>query len=169
MLTRKMLIPIYREKPPSESHENFLKLQKMRFLLTAAMIAMTGAVSAAGVVLIDLMYDPRYAMAGAIVVLIAAMQIPQILVLTYEQASLAAGDSRRFFVLSAARAILTLGFLLIGLHYGGLFGALIGQGLAGVAAYPFVVWMARHVGVGTPSMMSHLQWSVWRPSLSPSG
>ncbi|MGJ8603514.1 MAG: oligosaccharide flippase family protein [Marivita sp.] len=150
VMTRKVLIPVYRERPPSESVENFRKLQKMRFLLTAAMIALTGAVSAAGVVLISLLYDPRYAMAGAVVVLIAAMQIPQIIVLTYEQAALAAGDSRRFFVLSAARAVLTLAFLIGGLELGGLFGALIGQGLAGVAAYPFVVWMARHVGAWDP-------------------
>jgi O-antigen/teichoic acid export membrane protein len=145
-----VLIPLYRERPPAKSVENFRKLQRMRFLLTAIMISLTGAVSAAGVVLIDLLYDPRYAMAGAVVVLIAAMQIPQILVLTYEQASLAAGDSRRFFVLSAARAVLTLGFLFAGLAYAGLFGALIGQGIAGLAAYPFVVWMARHVGAWDP-------------------
>lgn len=150
VLTRKMLIPLYRERPPAENAENYRKLQKMRFLLTATMIAMTGGISAAGVVLIDFLYDPRYAMAGAVVVLIAAMQIPQILVLTYEQASLAAGDSRRFFVLSAARAVLTLGCLFAGLAYAGLFGALVGQGIAGLAAYPFVVWMSRHVGAWDP-------------------
>lgn len=150
VMTRKVLIPIYRERPPAESIENFRKLQKMRFLLTGAILALTGGVSVAGVLLIDILYDARYAMAGAVVVLIAAMQIPQILVLTYEQASLAAGDSRRFFVLSAARAVLTLGCLFAGLVYGGLFGALIGQGLAGLAAYPFVVWMSRHVGAWDP-------------------
>jgi O-antigen/teichoic acid export membrane protein len=150
VMTRKVLIPLYRERPPTESAENFRKLQKMRFLLTGAIIVMTGSVSAAGVVLIDVLYDPRYAAAGAVVVLIAAMQIPQIIVLTYEQASLAAGDSRRFFVLSAARAALTLTFLFGGLAYGGLYGALIGQGLASLAAYPFVVWMARNVGAWDP-------------------
>jgi O-antigen/teichoic acid export membrane protein len=150
VMTRKVLIPLYRERPPAESVENFRKLQKMRFLLTAAIIVLTGSVSAAGVVLINVLYDPRYAAAGAVVVLIAAMQIPQIIVLTYEQASLAAGDSRRFFVLSAARAVLTLSFLFAGLAYDGLFGALIGQGLAGVVAYPFVVWMARKVGAWDP-------------------
>lgn len=150
VMTRKVLIPVYRERPPTESVGNFRKLQKMRFLLTAAIVFLTGMVSVLGVVLIDLLYDPRYAMAGAVVVLIAAMQIPQITVLTYEQAALAAGDSRRFFVLSAARALLTVGFLFAGLAWGGLYGALIGQGLAGVAAYPFVVWMARRVGAWDP-------------------
>ncbi len=144
MMTRKILIPVYRERPPAESEENFRKLQKIRFLLTAGMMALTGSVSVAGVVLIDLLYDARYLMAGPVVVLIAAMQMPQLLVLTYEQAALAAGDSRRFFVLSVARAVLVLGCLYTGLQFGGLFGALIGQGVAGVAAYPFVVWLARH-------------------------
>ncbi|WP_300585179.1 oligosaccharide flippase family protein [Marivita sp.] len=150
MMTRKLLIPLYRERPPSESMENFRSLQKMRFSLTAGMMALTGGLSVAGVVLIDIMYDPRYLMAGAVVVLIAAMQMPQILVMTYEQAALSSGDSRRFFVLSAARAVLTLGCLYIGLRFGGLFGALIGQGIAGLAAYPFVVWLARHARAWDP-------------------
>lgn len=150
MMTRKLLIPLYRERPPSESMENFRSLQRMRFSLTAGMMALTGGLSVAGVVLIDIMYDPRYLMAGAVVVLIAAMQMPQILVMTYEQAALASGDSRRFFVLSAARAVLTLGCLYVGLRFGGLFGALIGQGIAGLAAYPFVVWLARHAGAWDP-------------------
>ena len=150
MMTRKLLIPLYRERPPSESLENFRSLQKMRFFLTAGMMALTGGLSAAGVVLIDVMYDPRYLMAGAVVVLIAAMQMPQILVMTYEQAALATGDSRRFFILSAARALLTLGCLYVGLRLGGLFGALVGQGVAGLAAYPFVVWLARHAKAWDP-------------------
>lgn len=150
MLTRKILIPLYRECPPAQSAENFRKLQKMRFLLTAGIIVLAGGVSLAGVVLIDLLYDARYLMAGAVVVLIAAMQMPQIIVLTYEQAALASGDSRRFFVLAFARAFLTLGCLLVGLWYGGLFGALIGQGVAGLLAYPFVVWLARHARAWDP-------------------
>nr|WP_245819010.1 oligosaccharide flippase family protein [Marivita hallyeonensis] len=145
VLIRKVLIPLYREAPPAESVANFRKLQKLRFLLTAVIFGLASAVSMAGVVLIDVMYDPRYAMAGAVVVVIAAMQIPQIIVLTYDQASLAAGDSRSYFILSAVRATLTLGFLFAGLLYGGLFWALIGQGLAGVVAYPFVVHVARKV------------------------
>lgn len=151
VLTRKVLIPVYRERPPAESRENFRKLQKMRFLLTGGMLVLTSAVSMAGVLLISLLYDPRYAMAGAVVVIIAAMQIPQIIALTYDQAALASGDSRRFFVLSAARAVFTLAFLGIGLATGGLFGALVGQGLAGIAVYPVVIWMARRAGAWDPA------------------
>lgn len=151
MLTRKILIPLYRERPPAESTENFRKLQKMRFLLTAGIMALIGGVSVGGVALIDVMYDSRYLMAGAVVVLIAAMQMPQALVMTYDQAALAAGDSRRFFMLSVAKAVLTLVCLYAGLRIGGLFGALIGQGVAGLAAYPFVVWLARHAKAWDPT------------------
>jgi O-antigen/teichoic acid export membrane protein len=150
VMTRKILIPLYRERPPAHSPENFRSLQKMRFILTAGMMTLTGAVSMSGVVLVDVLYDPRYLMAGGVVVLIAAMQMPQILVLTYEQAALATGDSRRFFVLSLARAVLMIGFLFAGLQLGGLFGALIGQGVAALVVYPFVVWLARHSGAWDP-------------------
>ncbi|MCL3881765.1 oligosaccharide flippase family protein [Marivita sp. GX14005] len=151
VMTRKMLIPLYRERPPADSDANFRKLQRMRFVLTAGIVALTGAVALSGVWLVDTLYDDRYAMAGAVVVLLASMQMPQIIALTYEQAALATGDSRRFFVLSAARAVLTVSFLLAGLALGGLFGALIGMGLAGLAAYPFVVWLARHAGAWDPA------------------
>lgn len=146
VMTRKTLIPLYRERPPAHSRENFRSLQRMRFVLTAGMMAVSGGLSMIGAPLVDILYDPRYAMAGGVVVMIAAMQLPQILVLTYEQAALASGDSRRFFVLSLARAALMLAFLFLGLTWGGLFGALIGQGLAGLAVYPFVVWLARQSG-----------------------
>ena len=150
VLTRKVLIPLYRERPPTESAENFRSLQRMRFILSAGMIALSGSVSLAGVLLIDFLYQPVYAMAGGVVVLIAAMQMPQILVLTYEQAALASGDTRRFFIMSLARAVLMIGFLFAGLNMAGLFGALIGQGVAAVAVYPFVVWLARHSGAWDP-------------------
>jgi O-antigen/teichoic acid export membrane protein len=150
VLTRKVLIPLYRERPPTESAENFRSLQRMRFVLSAGMLALAGGVSLAGVVLIDFLYQPVYAMAGGVVVLIAAMQMPQILVLTYEQAALASGDSRRFFIMSLARAVLMIGFLFAGLNMAGLFGALIGQGVAAVLVYPFVVWLARHSGAWDP-------------------
>ena len=150
VLTRKVLIPLYRERPPGESKENFRKLQKMRFLLTGAMVGMTGFVSIAGVLLITHLYDPRYAMAGAVVVLLGSMQIPHLIVLTYEHAALAAGNSRKFFVVSAARAGLMLTCLYLGLVYGGLVGALVGFGVAGLAVYPVVVWLARGVKAWDP-------------------
>ncbi|MFW2542724.1 oligosaccharide flippase family protein [Primorskyibacter sp. 2E107] len=146
MVTRKILIPIYRETPPTQSPANFAKLRKMRFAVTAMLMGMVAVFAALGVWLVALMYDPRYAMAGPVIVLLACAQMPMLIVMTYDQAALAAGDSKRFFVLAATRAALMIGCLLVGLETAGLLGAIIGQGAAFVLAYPVVVWLARRMG-----------------------
>ncbi|SFL28343.1 oligosaccharide flippase family protein [Shimia haliotis] len=146
MVTRRILIPIYREKPPSESSENRAKLHKMRLLISGGLMALVASFALMGVWLVSVLYDPRYALAGGVVVLLAVMQIPQIITLTYDQAALAAGDSRGFFVLAATRATLMMTGLIFGAAQAGLTGALLGQGLAMVLAYPVVIWLARRHG-----------------------
>lgn len=150
MVTRRLLIPIYRELPPRESPENFAKLRRMRFAVTAGLLSMTACFALTGVWLVGVLYDPRYQVAGAVVVAIALAQIPTIVVMTYDQAALAAGDSRRFFFLTLAKAALLIAALLIGLEWAGLRGALIGMGAAGLAAYPVAVWLARRMGAWDP-------------------
>ncbi len=113
-------------------------------------MALSAGFALLGVWLIGIMYDDRYAMAGAVVVLMALMQLPQIIVMTYDQASLAAGDSRRFFILTLAKAAAMILALLLGLEWGGLMGALLGYGAAMVLAYPVVIWLARHMRAWDP-------------------
>ena len=150
MVTRRLLIPIYRELPPRESAANFDKLQRMRIAVTAGLLSLTAILAFAGVWLVGVMYDPRYEMAGAVVVAVTLAQIPQIVVMTYDQAALAAGDSRRFFVLTAARAAALIAGLLTGLWLAGLIGAIAGMALAGLVSYPVVVWLARRMGAWDP-------------------
>lgn len=150
VVIRRVLIPLYREKPPAQSRENFAKLQKMRFVMTGLVFALVFVFAVSGVALVQVMYDARYAMAGAVVVVIAVAQLPQVIVLTYDQAALAAGDSKRFFVLAASRAALMIAGLLIGIQYFDLFGALVSQGIAMIVAYPVVVWLARKQGAWDP-------------------
>ena len=82
--------------------------------------------------------------------MIAIAQLPVIVGLTYDQAAVAAGDSRDFFVLQSARAVLMVAGLTTGVMLGGLLGALIGQGIAMILAYPVVVWLARRAGAWDP-------------------
>ena len=89
-------------------------------------------------------------MAGAVIVLMACMQIPQIIVVTYDQATLAAGDSKPYFVLAASRAVFTIFCLLVGLEMGGLLGGIIAQGVAVLLVYPVVVWLARKSSAWDP-------------------
>lgn len=150
MVTQKILIPIYRERPPKASPQNFRQLRKMRIALTGALMALLVAFSVSGVWLVELLYDPRYHGAGAVVVVLALMQVPHIVVLSYDTAALAAGDSRRFFLFTLAKAVLMIAGLLIGLESAGLIGALIGQGGAMLASYPVAVWLARRMGAWDP-------------------
>ncbi|MBS0123393.1 oligosaccharide flippase family protein [Thetidibacter halocola] len=150
MVTRKILIPIYRETPPAASASSFAALRRMRFAVTAGLMALVTLFGCLGVWLVDLMYDPRYALAGGVVTVLACAQMPALIVLTYDPSALAAGESRRYFFLIAARAGLMIVCLVAGLHTAGLLGALIGQGMAFLLAYPLAVRLARRMGAWDP-------------------
>jgi O-antigen/teichoic acid export membrane protein len=135
----RVMIPIYRETAAKGSS----RLRLMRYGLTAGVMLLLAGMALAGPVLVDLLYDPRYAQSGAIVVLLGIVLMPQALGMTYDQAALAAGDSRGFFVYSGSRAVLQTTGLLTGVMTGGLVGALFGMGLALVASHLVLIWLAR--------------------------
>jgi O-antigen/teichoic acid export membrane protein len=142
VVVRKVMIPVYRESPPGESRENFLRLRKLRLLATAGMILIAMVPAFCGQWLIETLYDPRYLAAGGMVVLISVVQLPAIIGVTYDQAALAVGDSKRFFVLAVTRAVFVVIGMVAGITWFGLPGALAGQGLAMLAAHPVVGWLA---------------------------
>lgn len=142
----RILIPLYAARAEGGDGPD-PRLRRMRAGLTATVLGLLGVLAFASVPLVGLLYDDRYAMAGAIVVAIACVQVPAAIGLTYDQAALAAGDSRRFFYQIGARAaVQTLAFL-AGAAAGGIGTALLAQGLALLVLHPGVVWLARVHGV----------------------
>lgn len=146
MVMRRVLIPVYRQSPPSDSADNFARVRRMRAAGTGALALMAVVLALAGDALVGVLYDSRYHAAGGIVVLIAVMQMPALVIMTCDQAALAAGDSRRFFWFTAVRAATVTGGILLGWHLGGLPGAVIGQGLGNLAAWPALGWLLRRHG-----------------------
>jgi O-antigen/teichoic acid export membrane protein len=146
----RVLIPIYRACPPIESRGNFRKLRRMRIVVTVGLLSILVNFAFAGVWLVDLMYDDRYIAAGAVVVLIACQQIPLVIGMTYDQAALAVGNSKGFFYVLMLKAFLTIAGLLIGVQTYGLVGAIAGQALAIILAYPALVWLSVKIGVWDP-------------------
>ena len=142
-VTGRVLIPVYRETPPGASAENFRKLRVMRFALTGGIMTLVLVMAHIGPPLVATLYDDRYLAAGAIVVAIALVQITQVIGMSYDQAALAAADSKGFFFLAFSRAVLQLGGLLVGASGYGLLGALIGLGIATIAVHPAIVLLAR--------------------------
>lgn len=146
----RLMIPVYRDKPASASKENFLQHRKLRSGITAGLLCLSMILAFAGPGLVDFLYDDRYAMSGAMVTLLSCLLMPGLIVLTYDQAALAAGDSKSYFVYSAARAGAQIGFVWLGIAQFGLIGAIFGMGLASVATYPFTIWISRRHSVWDP-------------------
>lgn len=141
----RVMIPLYRDHPPAASAENRARLRRLKLLLSAAVLLMLTAVALLGVPLVRVMYDARYLSAGVIVTAVALAQMPAVAGMGYDQAALAAGDGRGFFLLLAARAVLQTGAFLAGAHFWGLGGALAGQGVALALSHPMIALLAaRH-------------------------
>ena len=140
----RVMIPLYRARAEGQGTR---RLERARWGLTAGVLLALAAVALAGEPLVQFLYDDRYLAAGAIVTAVALVQMPGIPGMTYDQSALAAGDGRGYFTLIALRALAQTAAFLLGAHFGGMGGALAGQGLAGVATYPLIVRLARRHGV----------------------
>lgn len=145
-VNQRVMIPVYRETPPTASTENAAKLRKLRVSISTGIMTLLAAMALGGPWLVDALYDDRYAQAGAIVVVLACAMIPQVIGMTYDQAALAAGDSKRFFVFSGSRALIQIAFLLGGIALFGLLGALLALGLSMILVHPILIWLARAHG-----------------------
>ena len=145
----RVMIPLYRHSEVAPA-TTLAKTRAMRRMLTGVLLVALLGMAASGIPLVEALYDPRYAAAGPVVILIACIQIPHVIGMTYDQAALAAGDSRRFCYVLSAKAVLFLALFLVGAETGGLVGALLGQGLALLLSYPLIVWLARQYGQWDP-------------------
>jgi len=141
-LVGRVMIPIYREVAESGSRSAARKLRYMRYLMTGGLIGLMGTLAIVGPFLVDFLYDDRYLNAGAMLVLISLAMMPAAIGVSYDRAALAAGDSRHFFIVSAARGTSGVLFLLIGVYFWGITGAIAGLALSGIVVHPFLVWLS---------------------------
>ncbi len=149
-VTQRVLIPVYRDKPVLAAPKNRAQQRKLRFGLTFGVLGLLLFMAFAGPWLVQLLYDDRYLSSGYMVTLISCALIPAVIGMTYDQAALAAGDSRSFFVFSALRAVAQVILLLIGVTQMGLLGAMAAMGLSGVLVHPVLIWLARKHHVWDP-------------------
>ena len=143
-VTSRVMIPVYREKAEPA------RIRKLRYGLSGGVIGLLVVMALVGPWLVDVLYDPRYQSAGGMIVLLSLGLIPQMIGMSYDQAALAAGDSRRFFISSASRATLQVGLLLVGVIIAGVAGAIIGMALSMVLSHFVLIWLARAHGVWDP-------------------
>ncbi len=142
-VNQRLMIPVYRDKPVAADPANRRKQQLLRAGLTTCILSMLLAMAWIGPWLVELLYDERYEQAGAMMVMIALTLVPAVITMTYDQAALAAGDSRSFFLFTATRALLQTTFFLLATMWYGLPGGIIAMGISMLAAYPMLIWLAQ--------------------------
>lgn len=146
-LIKGVVFPICRVRPVSESAANRRKVFRARRLVVAGALSITSVLALSGVPLIDLLYDPRYAAAGPIVVLSCLALVPQIIMRSYSAIFLSAGDSKSVFRLTLIGAILQITLLILAVQYVGVFGAILVPGLVAMLVSPFRVrFLRQHKG-----------------------
>jgi O-antigen/teichoic acid export membrane protein len=142
-VNQRLMIPIYRDKPVAAAPENRRKQRMVRGGLSAVLLSLLWLMAWIGPSLVELLYDDRYTLAGPMVVLISLALAPAVIGMTYDQAALAEGNSRVFFVYTASRALLQTVLFLAGVIFFGLPGGIAALGLSMLAAYPVLIWLAR--------------------------
>jgi O-antigen/teichoic acid export membrane protein len=142
-MTTKIVFPLYKQRPPSESAANRRKIFRMRRQLTAGLLGLAGLLAIFGDVIISTLYDDRYALAGPILVMLSMAYMPLIITETYPGLNLAAGDSKKFMIYMVSAATAQTLALVVGAWQFGLFGAAMAPGIAHLLIYPIVVAVAR--------------------------
>jgi len=138
-LASKIALPLYKQRPTWESMDNRRKIFRMRRFMTAGLLGISAVLALSGDLLVGLLYDPRYALAGPILVLLVISQLPAVILSSYDRVLLAAGDSKRFMTRVSTIALAQTTLMILGLIQFGLIGALLAPGLAAILVYPVLV------------------------------
>lgn len=134
-----IVFPLYRQRPIAESPENKRKVFGARRLVIGATLTMICGLALIGVPVIDILYDPRYAMAGPVVVLMCLALVPQVVMESYRSVLMAAGDTRALFILVLATVILQVSLLLVAVQWFGTFGVIVTPALVHLLLMPLRV------------------------------
>lgn len=139
----KVILPLYRLKPIGEGEGNRASIFHTRRLLAVGMVAAICLLAFIGPALVDLLYSPQYARAGAIITLYCLSAVPILTLGSVGVMLLSFGDSRRLLFLQVATAIMQIGLLFAGVKLFGVFGALLAPGIAVLVSYPIRLAFSR--------------------------
>lgn len=139
----KVIFPLYRMKPIQGNPANRAKVFRARRMVVAMGVGLLCMMGFASVPLVELLYDPRYALAGPVITLITLASLPRVIISNYGAVLLAAGDSRAFFSINLVTAIVQTGLMFLGAIYLGIFGVVLAKGAALMISYPLRIYQIR--------------------------
>ncbi|WP_207101589.1 oligosaccharide flippase family protein [Paracoccus shandongensis] len=123
-------------------------VERVKRIIFLCVLPVFLCISLASQPIIDLLYDPRYAQAGSFLALLALNNAIGTLQVPYQNAMLAAGNSRVHSVVMGVSAVSTVLLMLVGMHVAGIYGMIVGLGVGG-SLLPFVAsaYFARRYGI----------------------
>lgn len=142
----RIVFPLYAQRPPGDSAENWRRIARARWLLSLGSCGILSILALSGNWLIRVLYDPRYEAAGPILVLLAIGTLLKLIVLSYPAMALSAGRSGRFALYLSFAAALYIGVLILGVQQAGIVGAALAPAAASVLAYPALALLTRPFG-----------------------
>lgn len=125
-------------------------LTRIRATLVLGGVLFLGLVSWFAQPLIDLLYDPRYALAGGFLSLQALNSAFRIMGLPYKNVMLAQGKSHLHTIVTLTLAVLGIAFTLIGFSFYGPYGMVAGMGIAGLCSFAMSFSIAWREGYAVP-------------------
>ncbi|MDJ0994752.1 MAG: oligosaccharide flippase family protein [Dinoroseobacter sp.] len=139
-LAMNVLMPLYRMKPPVEDIENQPKIFKARRLVGLLSVGITACLALIGDYLVELLYDPRYYLAGPILVLTALCSMPIFAFWGIQKALIAYGDSRSHLIVTALTATIQLTVLFFLLPVASVGAAALAPMIAALITYPLLAF-----------------------------
>ncbi len=123
-----------------------------RLAFLAVLLPVTWGLAVFGDVLIEWLYDDRYAAAGWMVRLLAPGFAGAVISGLSGNVQLAVGDSFRQMIVQVTRGVLLIAGIAVGWHLGSLPGLLVGVSASKILDYPVVAWGLRKHGVWLPML-----------------
>ncbi len=139
----RIIMPLYRQRPPIESASNYRQIRRARMILVGGFLALTAVMGLGGEWLVETLYDPRYHGAGPMLVLLSLAIIPSVTVDGYKEILLANGNSRNFTIFTMISAAMRMILLLTFIQQFGIVGAIIAPFLVEFITYPLLVYFIR--------------------------
>lgn len=143
MLTKRVVMPLYRMRPMTASEKNQKHIFRVRRMVIGVALALNLVLAFGGVFLINLMYDPRYTWAGPIVVMLSLVFVPRIVFVGSGAILLSQGDSKRFLYLVGSLAATQTAFMLASVSWLGIFGVIMAPAFGILVTSPLRILYSR--------------------------
>ncbi len=142
-LVERVMLPLYRNRPPLESESNRKMVGRARALLILGLLAIAAVLAVSGNVLVETLYDARYHLAGPFLVLISISILPRLIFGAYSFILIANGNSKDYTILTSGAALVRMAALVLGIQQFGILGAIFAPIVVDLLTYPFQIYFIR--------------------------